>query len=43
MKRLPPRYGIGITPELMNSFTNFFGEKNVKVVEKGIENLAKRY
>ncbi len=42
MKRLPPRYGIGITPEQMNSFTNFFGEKNVKVVEKSIENLAKR-
>lgn len=43
MKRLPPRYGIGITPEQMNSFTNFFGEKNVKVVEKSIENLSKRY
>ena len=43
MKRLPPRYGVGITPEQMNSFTNFFGEKNVKVVEKSIENLSKRY
>ncbi len=43
MKRLPPRYGIGITPEQMNSFTNFFGEKNVKVVEKSIENFSKRY
>ena len=43
MKRLPPSRNIGIVPEVINRLTNFLGRKNVKVVEKGIENLAKRY
>ncbi len=43
MKRLPPSRNIKVDPELVNSFTNFLGKKNVKVVEKLIENGAKRY
>ena len=43
MKRLPPNRNIGILPEIVNRLTNFLGENNVKVVEKSIENLSKRY
>ena len=42
MKRLPPSWNIGIFPGVINRLTNFLGGKNVKVVEKGIENLGKR-
>ncbi len=42
MKRLPPSKNIAIAPGLINRLTNFLGGKNVKVVEKGIENLGKR-
>ncbi|MEG0961242.1 MAG: DNA polymerase III subunit alpha [Lachnospiraceae bacterium] len=42
MKRLPSSRNIGIVPELVNNLTNFLGKKNVKVVEKNIENLGKR-
>ncbi len=42
MKRLPPSRNIHIDDGIINKLTKFFGEKNIKVVEKGIENLAKR-
>ncbi|MCI8482905.1 MAG: DNA polymerase III subunit alpha [Lachnospiraceae bacterium] len=42
MKRLYPGQSIGILPETVNKLTNFLGEKNVKVVEKIIENPKKR-
>lgn len=42
MKRLPPSRNIAIMPEIINRLTKFLGENNVKVVEKSIENLAKR-
>lgn len=42
MKRLPPNWSIDASTEMVNRFTNFLGEKNVKVVEKSIENLPKR-
>ena len=37
VKRLPPNYNIHIEKEIVNNLTNFLGENNVKVVEKGIE------
>lgn len=37
IKRLPPSWNIGISPEIVNKLTNFLGENNVKVVEKSIE------
>ncbi len=43
MKRLPPGQNIGVSAELLNKLNNFLGRKNVKVVEKGIENISKRY
>ena len=43
MKRLPPSRNIAIMPEIINRLTKFLGENNVKVVEKSIENTAKRY
>ena len=43
MKRLPPSQNIGVSAELLNKLNNFLGRKNVKVVEKGIENISKRY
>ena len=43
IKRLPSSRNIQVTPEIVNILTNFLGEKNVKVVEKFIENGAKRY
>lgn len=39
MKRLPASRNILINSELVNSLTKKFGENNVKVVEKAIENL----
>ena len=42
MKRLPPGRSIAAVPETINRLTKFLGENNVKVVEKNIENLAKR-
>ena len=35
VKRLPPNYNIHIEKEIVNNLTNFLGENNVKVVEKG--------
>ncbi len=43
MKRLPPSRNIRIEGEIVNILTNYLGEKNVKVVEKPIENSSKRY
>ncbi len=43
MKRLPPSQNIGVSADLLNKLNNFLGRKNVKVVEKGIENISKRY
>lgn len=43
MKRLPPGWSVQAGPEIVNNLTNFLGEKNVKVVEKFIENTSKRY
>ncbi len=43
MKRLPPSRNIQVNPEIVNDLTNFLGQKNVKVVEKFIENTSKRY
>ncbi len=37
VKKLPPRYSIGITAELLEKLRVRFGEKNVVVVEKTIE------
>ena len=37
MKRLDQNYNIHINPELVGNLTEFLGEKNVKIVEKGIE------
>lgn len=42
MKRLPPGQGVDVSSGIVNKFTNFLGENNVKVVEKSIENLSKR-
>ena len=42
IKRLPPSRSIAALPDLINRLTKFLGENNVKVVEKNIENLAKR-
>ncbi len=37
MKRLGKNFHICINTELVDSLNNFFGKKNIKVVEKGIE------
>ena len=42
MKRLPASCSVDAADEKINTLTNIFGEKNVKVVEKSIENLSKR-
>ena len=42
MKRLPVNCSVDVSSEKVNTLTNIFGEKNVKVVEKSIENLSKR-
>lgn len=39
MKRLPASRNIHIDSDLLNSLTKKFGEKNIKVVEKAIENI----
>lgn len=39
MKRLPPSRNICVSEALKKSLIDVFGEKNVKVVEKAIENL----
>ncbi|MCI5479749.1 MAG: DNA polymerase III subunit alpha [Lachnospiraceae bacterium] len=41
MKRLPDRNSVHIDEELMVKLTKEFGENNVKVVEKGIENTGR--
>ena len=38
MKRLGQNHNIHINPELVGNLTEFLGEKNVKIVEKSIEN-----
>lgn len=43
MKRLPSSRSIQAGKEIVNSLTKYLGEKNVKVVEKCIENPPKRY
>ena len=43
VKRLPENQSIFANQEMVNTLTNFLGEKNVKVVEKCIENPSKRY
>ncbi len=42
IKRLPSSRSIAALPDLINRLTKFLGENNVKVVEKNIENLAKK-
>ena len=42
-KRLPDSRNIEIEEGLMNNLTKIYGENNVKVVEKAIENLGQRY
>lgn len=42
-KILPPSQNIRVNKDLLNALTGFLGEKNVKVVEKGIEKQAQRY
>ncbi|MBO5303004.1 MAG: hypothetical protein J6A92_03035 [Lachnospiraceae bacterium] len=39
LKRLPASRNVHIDNSLLNNLTNIFGEKNVKVVEKAIENI----
>ena len=39
-KRLPRNRAVGINSVLLARLTEFLGEKNVKVVEKGIDNRA---
>ena len=43
MKKLPSSRNIRANSEIVNNLTNFLGIKNVKVVEKSIENNRKRY
>ncbi len=43
IKRLPKSCKICVTSEMLHKLSDFFGEKNVKVKEKSIENLTKRY
>ncbi len=43
MKRLPPSRNVRADREIVNILTKYLGEKNVKVVEKCIENPSKRY
>ena len=43
MKRLPPSRNVRADQKIVNNLTKFLGEKNVKVVEKSIENSGKRY
>ncbi len=40
-KNLPANYNVGINKELLEQLSYFFGEDNVKVVEKSIENIGK--
>lgn len=42
LKQLPASYNIHVDKEIVNNLTNFLGENNVKVVEKGIEKSAQR-
>ena len=43
IKRLPKSCNICVTSEMLHKLSDFLGEKNVKVKEKSIENLTKRY
>jgi DNA polymerase-3 subunit alpha len=38
MKPLPDEYSLDINDDIVNNLTSLFGEKNVKVMEMGIEN-----
>ncbi len=40
-KSLPPSWNVDCTPELLERLQALLGEKNVKVVQKGIESLRK--
>ncbi len=42
IKRLPPSRSVAAMSDVVNRLADFLGEKNVKVVEKNIENLAKK-
>ncbi len=42
MKRLPPSQSVDALPETVHRLAKILGENNVKVVEKNIENIAKR-
>lgn len=43
IKRLPPSRNILASTELLDKITNFYGENNVKLIEKSIENKNKMY
>ena len=43
VKRLSENWGITISDELLRKLTDYFGEANVKVVEKSIEKQAKMH
>lgn len=40
-KILPPGWNVDASRELLGKLTQFYGEKNVKVVEKTIEKTGK--
>jgi DNA polymerase-3 subunit alpha len=42
VKRLPANWNVSVDKLELTKFYEVFGEKNVKVVEKAIENTAKR-
>ena len=42
VKRLPANWNVSVDSLDLEQFYRIFGEKNVKVVEKAIENGAKR-
>jgi DNA polymerase-3 subunit alpha len=42
VKRLPANWNVSVDSLKLTNFREIFGEKNVKVVEKAIENTAKR-
>ena len=43
MKRLGPNWRVGATLTLTQSLSALFGQNNVKVVEKNVANMGKRY
>ena len=40
-KMLPPSWNVHVTDQLLQGLQHELGEKNVKVVEKGLEKLGK--